>query len=139
MQKTETVFGGASKNLASQIETSKRFKQRETISVIATSVLEEGASPAEADVIQHSLPITTIARRQRAGRTARTRPGNVIYIVLKHPLDTTRYWKTWWGVKNMQRLVEQGFVSAEEIATEKKRIRKGKTPKAQLPLDFDPF
>ena len=103
----ETIFGGrGKKDVKLQQESIEKLKKKELFFLVATSVIEEGLNVPEIDVVVHySSPVTEISKIQRSGRTARTKTGNVIYIVLNHRIDKMRYWKTLRREKQMKKLL----------------------------------
>jgi|GEM_PF-654770 len=107
-QLTEVVFGGNGKSEKKLAEAIEKLKRKKLFFLIATSVIEEGLNVPEIGVVVHySMPITEISRIQRSGRTARTTTGNVVFIMLNHQIDKSRYWKTFWGEKRMKEIMEE--------------------------------
>ena len=87
--RAENIFGGGDKkNLKKQDEALSRIAKRDLDVLISTSVIEEGVSVPEVDMIVHySRPLTGVGYKQRNGRTARLTKGNIISLVIDHPLD----------------------------------------------------
>jgi len=104
---SEVVFGGQ-KNTKKQFEAIEKLKNGELMFLISTSVIEEGLNVPEVNAVVHySMPINEISRIQRSGRTARIDTGNVVFIVLNHPIDKALYWMTFRGEKNMVNFLEK--------------------------------
>jgi Fanconi anemia group M protein len=78
----------------------RRFKSGDANVLVATSIGEEGLDIAETDTVIFFEPIPSEIRTiQRAGRTARTRPGRVIMLKAKGTRDEAFYW----AAKNKER------------------------------------
>jgi ERCC4-related helicase len=94
--KTDIIYGGKDKDEKKQDETLQMLRDREVHHVVATSVLHEGIHVPEINqVINYSVPKTTVARIQSNGRTARTEIGRVVNIILDHPFfDKGTYYST---------------------------------------------
>lgn len=76
-----------------QIYTLKKFREPNYNVLLATHIGEEGLDISEVEnVVFYDNPISAIRRIQREGRTGRTRPGNIYFIVLKGTRDEARYW-----------------------------------------------
>lgn len=85
---TETVFGGVGKSVVQQREAIDALREGSITALLATSVLHEGVSIPEVDlVLNYSVAYSGIARLQSSGRTGRVRPGRVAHLVLDHDLD----------------------------------------------------
>lgn len=99
--RSQNIFGGQAKaNLTRVQKAIEQLVQGELDVLVATSVIEEGLSVPEVDmVIHYSRPGSGIRSKQRNGRTGRLASGNVVYLVLDHPLDTTAHWASQAKVK----------------------------------------
>ncbi len=88
-----------------QIQVLNKFRDGTYKVLVATHVGEEGLDIAEVkNVIFYDNPISAIRRIQREGRTGRTQPGRVYFIVLKNTRDEARYWV---GRKMERKLMEE--------------------------------
>ncbi len=104
----ECLFGGSEKNPDKQKQVLDKMRARQLDCIIATSVIEEGISVPEVDVVLHySMPLTEISRLQRGGRTGRIRYGQVIFLSMDHPLDKVLYWATRSKLRRMKDIVKQ--------------------------------
>ena len=127
--RSEVLFGRTS--IKKQQRLLEKIRTGEVDFLVATSVIEEGVSVPEIGcVINFSMPLTEQSRIQRMGRTGRTVPGNVEYIVLNHPLDKIPFFVTARGARTMRELISGVSVSAHT------RIRRKKIPE-NLDLFFD--
>jgi Fanconi anemia group M protein len=104
---------------ANKIANSKGLKQQEQVKIInefklgiynilvATSIGEEGLDIAETDTVIFYEPIPSEIRViQRAGRTARTRPGKVIILMTKGTRDVAYYWVALHKQKKMKKILD---------------------------------
>ncbi len=74
--------------------------------LVASQVGEEGLDIAETDmVIFYEATPSAIRKIQRAGRTARTRPGRVIVLIAKDTRDEAYRWSGFQKEKNMKRIM----------------------------------
>ncbi len=104
--RAEVVFGGKDFNQNRQEEVFDRLIRGELDAVIATSVIEEGVSIPEVDVIvNYSIPKRGLSRIQRSGRTARFKAGEVVYLPLINEMDTSFFKKSLKGEKKTKELV----------------------------------
>ena len=88
-----------------QIQVLNKFREGEYKVLVATHVGEEGLDISEVkNVIFYDNPISAIRRIQREGRTGRTQPGEIYFIVLKNTRDESRYWV---GRKMEKRLMSE--------------------------------
>lgn len=102
---TETVFGGGKKVSKKTHETIEDLCTSKITAILATSVLHEGVSIPEVDVvINYAVPKSAIVNMQSNGRTGRMRPGYVIYLVLDHDLDRLTYFSVQRKTKKMNDL-----------------------------------
>lgn len=102
---TETVFGGAGKSIKKQHEIIQSLKNGSITALLATSVLHEGVSIPEVDmVINYAVPQSGIVRLQSGGRTGRIRHGYVAHIILDHDFDRLIFFSIHKEVKKMNEL-----------------------------------
>lgn len=114
----ETVFGGIGKSIAKQEEAIDALKDGRTTALLATSVLHEGVSIPEVDlVLNYSVAQSGITRLQSGGRTGRMHPGHIAHLVLDHDLDRLMFFAVHNEVKKINALSEMRTRSGE--------IRKG--------------
>jgi len=111
--KTENIFGGGGKvNLKKQQKALSDIAEGNLNVLVSTSVIEEGISVPEVDMIINYSPSSTgVSSKQRNGRTARLKKGNIVNLILKHPLDEISHWsgqaKVKKGEKSLQRHLEK--------------------------------
>lgn len=112
--RAQNVFGGSQAALRQQKEAFRKIACGELDIVVSTSVSQEGISVPEVNmVVNFSHPNRGVASQQREGRTARSGKGNVIDLVIDHPLDWTAYWIS-------RRKAKQGKKAMAKIAEESK-------------------
>ena len=76
-----------------QIETIQQFKDKEFKVLVASSVGEEGLDIPEVNTVIFYEPVPSELRRvQRSGRTSRTMPGKIIYLITKKTRDEAYHW-----------------------------------------------
>ena len=76
-----------------QIEIIEKFKNKEFNVLVASSVAEEGIDIPEVNSVIFFEPIGSELRKiQRSGRTARTIPGKIIFLITKETRDVGYYW-----------------------------------------------
>lgn len=86
--RTEVAFGGRRKNHDVLDAAIDALRERRVTALLATSVLQEGVSIPEVDlVINYGVATSAIIRLQSSGRTGRMRPGKVVHLILEHDLD----------------------------------------------------
>ncbi|MFQ5710482.1 MAG: ERCC4 domain-containing protein [Candidatus Geothermarchaeales archaeon] len=97
-----------------QIEAIERFRRGEINPLIATQVGEEGLDIAECNlVVFYDNPVSAVRRIQRMGRTGRTAPGRVIFLVLRGGRDERKYWA---GIRREKKAREAvSELSLEEV------------------------
>lgn len=86
-----------------QAEVLKKFKESKFNVLVASSVGEEGIDINEvaAVIFFESVP-SELRRVQRMGRTARTKPGKVIFLLTKDTRDEAYYWSALRKEKKMK-------------------------------------
>lgn len=100
------------------IKKGKGLKQKEQIELlnefgyelfnvlVATSVGEEGLDIKEVDLVIFYEPVPSEIRSiQRRGRTGRTRPGRVIFLITKDTRDEGYYWSAFHKEKRMEKIL----------------------------------
>lgn len=93
--KSDTLLGGKNKSLKHQLKVIEEFSRREITVIFATSVVEEGLSLPEIDVVVHyNQPMTEITRLQRGGRTGRFSEGSVYFLIMNIPYENALYYAT---------------------------------------------
>jgi Fanconi anemia group M protein len=109
--KSEILIGQATKEgkgmtQEKQIETLRRFKEGEFNTLIATSIGEEGLDiPAVDYVIFYESVPSELRRIQRSGRTGRTAPGKIIFLITKDTRDESYYWASFVREKKMKGII----------------------------------
>lgn len=84
------------------------FKEGRINVLVSTSVGEEGLDLPEVDFVIFYEPIPSAIRKiQRAGRTARLKPGKVIILMTKKTIDETYYWAAFQREKKMHETVKE--------------------------------
>lgn len=134
-----TLFGGIGKSVKKNAKTIEDFNAQKIKIIFATSVVEEGLSLPEIDVVIHyNQPLTEITRLQRGGRTGRFREGLVVFIVTNIAYELAIYFATLAKLKKMQQIF---YESARQEFQEKKKAKKIKKREitGQIEIDFPPF
>ncbi|MEM5882994.1 MAG: helicase-related protein, partial [Candidatus Aenigmatarchaeota archaeon] len=106
--KSEILIGQAKREKTGltqqkQIETLERFTRNEFNVLCGTSISEEGLSIPDVDyvIFYESVP-SEIRAIQRRGRTGRTSPGKIIYLITKNTRDEAYYWTAFHREKKMK-------------------------------------
>jgi ERCC4-related helicase len=99
----QTIKDGKGMTQQQQIEIIKRFKSEEFSVLICSSIGEEGLDIEEvsAVIFFESVP-TEIRKIQRSGRTGRTMPGKVIFLITKGTRDEAYYYSALRKEKRMK-------------------------------------
>jgi len=80
----------------------REFAQGRINVLVSTSIGEEGLDLPEVDLVVFYEPIPSAIRKiQRAGRTARLKPGKLIILVTKGTRDESYYWSAYYKEKKM--------------------------------------
>ncbi len=140
--KSDVLLGGAHKSLKEQARVIEEFSQQKIRIIFATSVVEEGLSLPEIDVVVHyNQPTTGIARLQRGGRTGRFREGLVVFIVMDINYENALYFATLAKLKKMQQIFYESARTAEkEKKAKKKKSQVSITGQYRIPFPSDlPF
>ncbi|MGB9707874.1 MAG: DEAD/DEAH box helicase [Candidatus Pacearchaeota archaeon] len=105
--KAKTFIGQAKRKTdgLTQIEQQailREFSQGKINALVSTSIGEEGLDLPEVDLVVFYEPIPSAIRKiQRAGRTARLKPGKLIVLVTKGTRDESNYWASHYKEKRM--------------------------------------
>ncbi len=85
-----------------------RFKQGEINALIATSIGEEGLDIPEVNLVIFYEPIPSAIRKiQRAGRTARLKPGKLVILMTQGTRDESHHWAAHHKEKKMYNILDQ--------------------------------
>jgi Fanconi anemia group M protein len=109
--KSEILIGQATKEgkgmtQEEQIETLRRFKENGFNVLVGTSIGEEGLDiPAVDYVIFYESVPSELRRIQRSGRTGRTAPGKIIFLITKDTRDESYYWASFVREKKMKGII----------------------------------
>ncbi len=91
-----------------QAELLEKFRNGKFRVLIATSVGEEGIDIPSVDLVVFYEPIPSEVRKiQRAGRTGRKAPGEVVYLITKGTRDEAFYWASKHKEREMRRTLEE--------------------------------
>lgn len=102
----QAVKDGKGMTQDEQIETLREFSDEEFSVLCSTSVGEEGLSISDVDAIIFYEPIPSEIRAiQRRGRTGRTAPGKVIFLITKGTRDEWYYFASLKKEKRMKRIL----------------------------------
>jgi len=110
--KTERFVGQADKTdkglkQKEQSEVLKKFKEGNFNVLVSSQVAEEGIDVVETKAVVFYEPIASELRRiQRIGRTARTQPGKIIFLITKGTRDEAYYWKSKRGETRMRMILQ---------------------------------
>ena len=112
------------------IKNGKGLKQKEQIEIlnefgyelfnvlVSTAVGEEGLDIEEVDLVLFYEPVASEIRSiQRRGRTGRTKPGKVIFLITKDTRDEGYYWSSYHKEKRMKNIlkgIKDGFKKSEK-------------------------
>ncbi len=136
---SDTLFGKTSKSLKKQLEVIEKFRQREIKIIFATSVVEEGLSLPEIDVVIHyNQPMTEIARLQRDGRTGRFSEGSVYFLITDIPYENALYYATLSKLHSMREIFykKPEFSEPQKISLKRKNRKKEVRLSGQLTIDW---
>ena len=94
-----------------QIALLDEFRNSEFNVLVASSVGEEGLDIPEVQAVIFYEPVPSELRRtQRSGRTGRTKPGKVIYLVTKNTRDEAYHWSS----QKKQKLMKETLYKMKE-------------------------
>ncbi len=98
-----------------QIEILQGFKNNEFNVLTASSIGEEGLDIPEVDAVVFYEPIPSELRKvQRVGRTGRTKPGKIIFLMAKKTIDEAYYWSSLRKEKKMKNILDK-IKNREEV------------------------
>ncbi|MEM3405561.1 MAG: DEAD/DEAH box helicase family protein [Candidatus Pacearchaeota archaeon] len=107
-----------------QQEIIREFSLGKANILVSTSIGEEGLDIPEVDIVIFYEPIPSAIRKiQRAGRTARLRPGKIIILMIKKTRDEYYYWASFHKEKKMYNVIND---INKEINNKKTIIKKEK-------------
>jgi len=102
----------------------REFKQGKLNFIVSTSVGEEGLDIPEVDMVIFYEPIPSAVRKiQRAGRTARLKPGRLIILMAKGTRDESYYWAADHKEKKMYKAlkdIKENFKNTKKEKEQKK-------------------
>jgi Fanconi anemia group M protein len=102
----QAVKGGKGLKQKEQIEILNEFGYEIFNVLVATSVGEEGLDIEEVDLVIFYEPVPSEIRSiQRRGRTGRTRPGRVVFLITKGTRDEGYYWSAFHKEKKMKNIL----------------------------------
>lgn len=139
--KADTLLGGRGKSVKKQAQVIEAFSKHEIKIIFATSVVEEGLSLPEIDVVVHyNQPMTEISRLQRGGRTGRFYEGLVVFLIMNVSYENALYYATLSRLKKMKAIF---YESSRKETREKRATKRRKKVEltGQLTLNFfeEPF
>jgi len=111
--KAEIFIGQAKKKLTGLSQKEQqlvlhKFKQGEINALIATSIGEEGLDIPEVNLVIFYEPIPSAIRKiQRAGRTARLKPGKLIILMTQGTRDEMYHWASYHKERKMYSILDQ--------------------------------
>ncbi|MFZ4632360.1 MAG: helicase-related protein [Patescibacteria group bacterium] len=134
--KSDVLFGGKDKSLKNQSRVIEEFSTQKLQIIFATSVVEEGLSLPDIEVVIHyNQPSTEIARLQRNGRTGRFHEGLVVFLITDIPYENALYFATLAKLKKMKSIFYES--ARQEVRENKARVKKRKVDlTGQLTLMF---
>jgi Fanconi anemia group M protein len=134
--KSDTLLGGRNKSVKKQAQVIGDFSKHEIKIIFATSVVEEGLSLPEIDVVVHyNQPMTEISRLQRGGRTGRFYEGLEVFLIMNISYENALYYATLSRLKKMKDIF---YESSRKETREKKATKRRKKVEltGQLSLNF---
>jgi len=101
-----------------------RFRKGKINCLVASSVGEEGIDLPEVDLVIFYEPIPSAIRKiQRAGRTARLKPGKVIILMVKGTRDESYHWAAYHKEKRMYNVLNDLKEKMKEKSKKNKKIK----------------
>ena len=102
-----------------QIEVLNKFKEGEFNILVSSQVAEEGIDIVETRAVIFFESIASELRKvQRSGRTARTKPGKIIFLLTKGTRDEAYYWSAHRKEKIMKSVLNKMKIPNEKILSE---------------------
>lgn len=84
-----------------------KFKQGEISCLVSTSIGEEGLDIPEVNMVIFYEPVPSAIRKiQRAGRTARLKPGKLVILMTRGTRDEAYHWAAHHKEKKMHKIIE---------------------------------
>jgi Fanconi anemia group M protein len=121
----QAIKGGKGLKQEEQIKILKRFNEGSFNVLVATSIGEEGLSIINVDaVIFFDNVASEIRRIQRYGRTGRTAPGRVIFLITKGTRDEGYYWSSFHRERKMKSILYDLRKKGVKIKREKVKLHK---------------
>ena len=112
-----------------------QFKSGEINCLCATSIGEEGLDIPEVNAVIFYEPIPSAIRKiQRAGRTARLMPGQLIILITKNTRDQAYYWASFHKEKKMYSALEKIKSNLDNKNNNQKLVEKTQIKKVQKTL-----
>ncbi len=100
-----------------QLKRLEDFRKGKYRVLVATSIGEEGLDIPEVDHVIFYEPIPSAIRTiQRAGRTARHRPGKITIFITKGTRDEAYYWSAHYKEKRMQSVLRGVDLKGKKVA-----------------------
>jgi ERCC4-related helicase len=85
-----------------------KFKQGEISCLVSTSIGEEGLDIPEVNLVVFYEPVPSAIRKiQRAGRTARLKPGRLVILMTQGTRDESYHWASFHKEKRMYNILDQ--------------------------------
>jgi len=132
--KAGTLMGGANKSPKKQAQVIEDFSKQKIQIIFATSVVEEGLSLPDIDVVIHyNQPMTEISRLQKGGRTGRFNEGLVIFMIMNIPYENALYYATLSRLEKMKNIF---YESSRQETKEKKSNKKRRKVEMTGQLSF---
>jgi len=104
----QTKKGETGLSQKEQKEVIEQFKNKEFNVLCATSIGEEGLDIPEVSAVIFYEPVPSAIRKiQRAGRTARLMPGELIMLITKGTRDEIYYWSAIRKEKSMHKAIKE--------------------------------
>jgi ERCC4-related helicase len=110
--KSKVFIGQANKRLDGLSQKEQQlilweFKEGKINALVSTSIGEEGLDIPEVDLVVFYEPIPSAIRKiQRAGRTARLKPGKLIILMTKGTRDESYHWAAFHKERKMHAAIE---------------------------------
>ena len=129
--KSEIFIGQAKKKLLDGLSQKEqqlilyKFKTGEINALVSTSIGEEGLDIPEVNAVIFYEPIPSAIRKiQRAGRTARLKPGKLIILMTKQTRDEIYHWAAYHKEKKMYSALDSVKKDLEKTNFQEKKEQK---------------
>ena len=114
----QAIKNGKGLKQKEQIEILNEFRYELFNVLVATAVGEEGLDIEEVDLVVFYEPVPSEIRSiQRRGRTGRTKPGKIVFLITKGTRDEGYYWSAYHKEKKMKKIlkgIKHGFKKSEK-------------------------